>query len=571
MAEPTPPSGIYQQSDATANTLTIPIPTSSQTSITGTSEKPSPSSPEPEAPEWRPTTRLYIILVTMCVVTLAAALDATSLSVALPIIAEKLKGSAIEAFWAGTSFLLCSTVFQPSFANLSNIFGRKPIILLGLVFFTAGSIIGGVANNFTVLLIGRSIQGVGGGGLIALTEIIITDVVPLRERGKYFGFLSSMWALGSVCGPLMGGGFAENVSWRWILYINLPFCGIAFILIPLFLNLKQRLESTREKIARIDWVGTFLFVASTTAVLIPITWGGVMYEWDHWRTLVPLILGFAGLIAFLIWEIYGAQDPLIELQVFMNRTSAVNYIGTVMHGIILWCLLYFLPLYFETAKNLSPTKSGIALFPQTFTVAPASILVGILVTITGRFRWALWTGWTLTTLGVGLMYLIDVNTPTVEWVFINLVGGLGTGMLFPSMAFAIQAAATDENMATAVAMFSFLRAFGQSFGVAIGGVIFQNAMLKELRNVPALRDMAGEYAKDAAALVQIVKVMPKGEVRDSLVQCYASALKIVWISLVAFAVVGGVASLATEGLELDRVLNTQQGLREKKKDEGEEA
>lgn len=144
------------------------------------------------------------------------------MSVALPIIAEKLHGSAIEAFWAGTSFLLCSTVFQPSFASLSNIFGRKPVILFCLLFFTVGSLVGGIAKNFTTLLVGRSIQGVGGGGLIALTEIIVTDIVPLRQRGKYFGFLSSMWALGSVCGPIMGGGFAENVSWRWILVSDIP-------------------------------------------------------------------------------------------------------------------------------------------------------------------------------------------------------------------------------------------------------------------------------------------------------------------------------------------------------------
>lgn len=130
--------------------------------------------------------------------------------------AEKLKGTAIEAFWSGTSFLLTSTVFQPIFASLSNIFGRKPLIITALVFFTAGCIVAGVANNFTVILVGRSIQGLGGGGVIALTEIIMTDIVPLRQRGKFFGFLSMMWAIGSVSGPLVGGAFAQNVTWRWI-------------------------------------------------------------------------------------------------------------------------------------------------------------------------------------------------------------------------------------------------------------------------------------------------------------------------------------------------------------------
>ncbi|KAA8911480.1 major facilitator superfamily domain-containing protein [Sphaerosporella brunnea] len=522
--------------------------------------------------EWRPSRRLYIIFLSMCVITLAAALDATSISVALPIIAEKLHGTAIEAFWAGTSFLLCSTVLQPTFASFSSIFGRKSMIMVALVFFTVGSIVAAAANNFTVILVGRSIQGIGGGGMIALTEIIVTDIVPLRKRGQYFGFLSSMWALGSVSGPILGGGFSENVTWRWIMYINLPFCGIGLILIPLFLNLNQRVESVWVKLGRVDWLGAVLFVASTTAILIPISWGGVMYPWDHWRTLVPLILGFFGMGTFVAWEVYGAREPLITLRVFMNRTAAVSYFGTVMHGIILWSVLYYLPLYFEAVKNMSPIMAGVSVFPETFTVAPASIVVGIVVSITGRFRWAVWTGWTLTTTGMGLMYLLDVQTKTVAWIFLNLVGGLGTGMLFPSMAFAIQASASNEDTATAVAMFSFLRAFGQSFGVAIGGVIFQNELLKQLGKYPGLKDVAGEYAKDAVALVQIIKAMPHTDpTRAALVQAYADAVKMIWLAMVAFGAAGLVMSFGTKGLSLDRVLVSEQGLREKKKQDGEKA
>lgn len=254
----------------------------------------------------------------------------------------------------------------------------------------------------------------------------------------------------------------------------------------------------------------------------------------------------------------------------LTGIEIANYIGTVMHGMILWCILYYLPLYFEAVKDLSPIMAGVALFPQTFTVAPASIVVGILVTLTGRFRWALWVGWVLTTTGMGLMYLLSVEISTVAWVFVNLVAGLGTGMLFPSMAFAIQASASDQNMAIAVAMFSFLRSFGQSFGVGIGGVIFQNALVSELEKYPSIREAAGEYAKDAAALVQVIKSLEDGsEMRVALVTSYADALKIVWLAMVGFAAVGLIASVFTEGLPLDRVLTGEQGLREKKKKEGE--
>lgn len=209
--------------------------------------------------------------------------------------------------------------------------------------------------------------------------------------------------------------------------------------------------------------------------------------------------------------------------------------------------------------------TGVALFPETFTVAPASIVVGILVSVTGRFRWALWSGWTFTTIGMGLLTLLDVHTSTVAWVFICLVGGLGTGVLFPSMAFAIQAAAADVDTAYAVSLFSFFRAFGQAFGVAVGGVIFQNALRNKLEAIPGLTELAGGYAKDSVAMVQLIKAMPVGAPgREELLGAYADALKVVWMAMIGFAAAGGLASLFTEGLSLDRELSTEHGLREKK-------
>jgi len=172
---------------------------------------------------FNPGWRLYLAFVSLSVVTLMAALDATSISVALPIMAKKLGGTAIEAFWAGTSFLLTSTVFQPVLGNFSSIFGRKPIIFVSLAFFGVGAVVAALAKNFGVILVGRSIQGIGGGGLLTLIEIVVTDLVPLRERGKWFSFISSMWAFGTVLGPLLGGGFAQNVDWTWIFW-SVPPC-----------------------------------------------------------------------------------------------------------------------------------------------------------------------------------------------------------------------------------------------------------------------------------------------------------------------------------------------------------
>ncbi|KAI9701069.1 MAG: hypothetical protein M1836_001738 [Candelina mexicana] len=535
------------------------------------------SSSTPTETPPKPTWRFYAAFGCLCLVNLVAALDATSLSVALPIIANKLHGSAIEAFWAGTSFLLTSTVFQPSWASFSHIFGRKPMLLLALAFFTVGAIIGAVANNFATLLVGRSIQGVGGGGIVALTYVIVTDMVTLKERGKWFGLISMTWAIGSVSGPVIGGAFAEKASWRWIFWINLPFCGVAFVAIPLFLRFNYTVGSIFEKLKRVDWIGSCIFVASTTAFLIPITWGGIQYSWTHWRTLTPLILGVFGLLAFVLYSKLTPLDPLIRGSIFKSRTALVSYFGTVIHGTILWSMLYYLPLYYEAAKDLSPILSGVALFPQTFTVAPASVIVGVAITITGRYRWAIWSGWILTTLGVGLLILLETNTPTVKWIFLNLVSGMGLGILYPAMSFSIQASASNADLPFAAAMFSFFRAFGQAIGVAVGGSVFQNSMKRNLQTYAALRPKADEFSKDASALVTYIKQMGPGEVKQKaeIIQAYVGALRTVWIVMCALAAFTLFLSCVfTQGLSLDRELETDQGFRDgvkKKQQQGNDA
>ncbi|KAI9673098.1 MAG: hypothetical protein M1829_004412 [Trizodia sp. TS-e1964] len=507
---------------------------------------------------------IFLAFSGLAVINLSAALDTTSIGVALPIITNELHGSALEAFWSGTSFLLTSTVFQPLIGSLSHIFGRKPLILINLAVFALGLIIAAVAQNFTTLLAGRSIQGVGGGGLIVLTEIIVTDLVPLRERGKFFGLIASMWAFGTVAGPLVGAGFAQNVSWRWLFYINLPLCAVGFILLPLYLHLNFKPTSLMSKLKRVDWVGSFIFIGSTTSFILSITFGGIMFPWNSWRILLPQIIGVVGLVVFYFYERYVASEPMIRLQVFKQRTAAANYFGTFLHGMILWCLIYFLPLYYQGVKDQTPIESAIANFPETFTIAPVAALTGLAVTATGKFRWALWLGWLLTSLGSGLLLLLTVTVSTSVWVSVNVIIGLGLGFLFPALAYAIQAASASGDVAYAVSMFTFFRAFGQTFGVAIGGVIFQNGLRSWLSDYPGLSDLAQGYSEDAVGIVQLIKQLPVGEQRDQVVESYAGALRRVWLFLTAFAVLGLLSSAFTESLSIDKEFNSEQSVKAKK-------
>ncbi|KAG4443606.1 hypothetical protein IFR05_000883 [Cadophora sp. M221] len=534
---------------------------------------------EPQ-PVFKPTRGFILAFSSICIITVAAALDATSLSIALPIITEKLNGTAIEAFWSGTSFLLTSAVFQPVIAGLSHVFGRKELMLASIVFFFVGSVVSALAENFTMMLVGRSIQGIGGGGIMSLGEILVTDLVPLAVRGAWFGYLGSMWAIGSVTGPLMGGAFAQNVSWRWIFWINVPIIAVGTVAIVMFLRLNKTAGELVRKIKNFDWLGSVLFVASSVSFLIPLTWGGIMYSWTSWRTLFPLLVGVAGVIGFGIYEYWLSKrafdsegnslpgnhtEPIIRFTIFNNRTMLITYLETLIHGIVLWSLLYFLPLYYEAVQGYTPIISGVAILPETSFVAPMSVVVGIICAKTGHYRWAIYIGWVLTTLGAGVLILLGPSTSIVSWIFLNFPISIGTGMLFPAMALAIQAAGRQEDSGHAAAFYSFTRVFGQSLGVAIGGVIFQNQIRLKLLSYELLAPFADAYSKDATALIGVIKAMEDGLEKTQLIEAYADALKMIWVVMCALSAVGLVASLATKGYSLNQEHKTLQGFKEQER------
>ncbi|KAJ5280070.1 hypothetical protein N7478_005442 [Penicillium angulare] len=497
-----------------------------------------------------------LLLLSLGSLSLMAALDGTSISTALPTMSQDLGGTAIEAFWTGTSFTLCSAVFQPVFSSLSNIFGRKLLVIIAIIWFTIGAIVAGVANNITQMLVGRSLQGIGGGGIITLTAILIADIVPLKHRAKYFGILSAIWSLGTVVGPVIGGCFAQKATWRWIFYINFPFIAIGTMLVAWSTSFKHKSQSQlsfRAKLHQIDYIGIALFVPSTASLLIPLTWGGVLFPWKSWHTLVPLLLGAAGLCTFAAYEIQIAKHPIIPPAVFYNRTALISFLGFTAVGLIIWCNLYFLPLYYEAVKGFHPIMSGIALFPETFTLAPSAMIIGFLISRTGKYYWAVCLGWLVSTIGLGLLCLLDVETSTVKWIFLNLIGGIGLGMVLPSVALAIQASARDENLAMAVAISTFFRGFGQSIGVAIGGVIFQNRMKSTMLSRPLLRSLAEQYSREASSAVEMIRAMPDGPLKQDVKWAYAHSLKYVWGFTCAVSGLIFFVSLFTKSYTLNRV------------------
>ena len=327
---------------------------------------------------------------------------------------------------------------------------------------------------------------------------------------------------------------------------------MALVMIPLFIKLHGPRNTFLQKLAKIDWLGSVIFIASTTGFLIPLSWGGVSYPWNSWRTYVPLSVSSLGLVILYMYEEYVAVNPIIRTRIFKNRNAAAAYISVVIHGMVVVGSLYYLPLYYEAVQGLSPIVSGVALFPETFTVAPGAFIVGTLISRTGRYRWAVWSGWAITTLGLGLLFLLDVHTSTVEWIFLNLVVGVGLGFNYSALGVTLQAATSEEDMSSAVAMFTFFRLMGQALGVVIGGVTFQDEIRTKLLAIPSLAPMADQYANDGAALAQQIKTIQNSDDRSMVIQVYADSLKTVWAVLCGAAGLALLTSLIITDLSLDR-------------------
>ena len=248
-------------------------------------------------------------------------------------IAKDLHGDATGVFWIGSAYLVPCAAFQPIMASFSGIYGRSVMLAIALSFFVLGSIVGCAARNMATILAGRVIQGVGGGGLIPLSIMLLTDIVPLHKRAKFAAMIQLGIALGTILGPLVGGCFAEYTSqsggWRWVFYINFPLSAIAGVMLCMCLQFKY----VGAQLRSIDWFGQIIFVAGLSSLLIGLSWGGVQFSWSSYHTLVPLCLGVVGIVVTGLWEYFGATHPFLHLAVLKNRSLMAIYAATIVQGI----------------------------------------------------------------------------------------------------------------------------------------------------------------------------------------------------------------------------------------------
>ncbi|KAI4612255.1 hypothetical protein J4E83_007807 [Alternaria metachromatica] len=512
--------------------------------------------------------RMVAIITALFLSLFVSALDATIVSTALPTISRDLN-SATGYTWIGGAYLLANAASGPIWAKLSDIWGRKPIMLAALAIFFASSAVCATAKTMQELIIGRAFQGTAGGGLILLVHVCISDLFSLRQRSLLMGFTEGIWALAGGIGPVLGGIFASLVTWRWCFYINLPISGFAAVLIVLFLDIKHEHTSFIDGIKAVDWFGMFTFLGFTLMILLGLDFGGVLFPWDSAKVIALLVVGGVMIFAFIYSEAKVAKYPLIPMTVFRRGTNIAAFLVVFFHGFVFIAGEYYMPLYFQAVLEASPLQSGLLLLPFIVTGAIAGVLCGLIMHKTGHFREIIWVGTLLLTIGFGLFISFDAYTSTGKAVGFVILGGLGSGILFEAPMIAIQSQVEQQDVATATATLSFVRNIGVAISTIIGGTIFQNSMNGQasfLRDAGLPQNLLSQLDGDSAmANVMLPATFENAAWELAAKQAFASAMRNMWITYTVLAFLSFVAGLFIKAAVLgtDHV-ETVTGLKKKK-------
>ena len=435
--------------------------------------------------------------------------------------------------------------------------------------YTLGSGICGGANSGGMLIAGRAIQGIGSGGINMIVDVIVSDLVPLRERGNFIAIILTVYSVGTGLGPFTGGKIVQTTTWRWVFYINLPVGGVALALLIAFLHVNYRKEMTlRQKLKRIDFVGNGIIMASSVSVLMALTYAGTRYPWSSWRILVPLALGLSGFGLFMLWESSPyCIEPVMPPRLFKNRTSAIVYANTFNNSILLYWVIYLLPVYFQAVLGSTPSRSGVQVLPIVIIAVPGAVVSVLVLTKFGRYKQLHFVGFALMAVGLGLFSILDANSPTVEWVLFQVLGGGGSGMILNTLLPAFQAGLAESDQAAATASWAFIRSFGNVWGVAIPAAIFNNRFenLSYRISDPSVRNsLTAGRAYESATSVFVNSF--QGALRQEIIGVYSDALKLVWEIAIVFAGIAFFLVFFEKEIKLRTELDTEFGLVEKKKD-----
>lgn len=484
------------------------------------------------------TLKFWTLILAFSITVMLTALDMTMISTALPSIVKDLPASTIAGGWVTSSYLLTVTAFQPLFGGLSCVVGRRWSLVFAVALFIGGSIMCGSANSILLLVAGRGVQGLGGGGIQAVGEITVSDITTLRERGFFVGIFGLVFAMASFIAPVLGGYFSDH-DWRWIFWINIPIGAVALIMLVPTMNLPVPSMPLKTKIAKMDIVGNMVLLGSVISILIAVTEGGVSHPWSSARIWAPMAIGMAGFVLFLLIEFVPnplSTHPVLPARLFGNRTACSAFLMTFLHGIATYGAIYALPIYFQSIRDQKPLKSAVSTFPSTAPTAPFAIAAGVIMAITGKYKDLTYIGWAFTAGGFGWMTRFQTGTSEWELILAQIVAGVGIGILFAITLPPIQASLPIEELETATATYAFCRSFGAIWGIAITTSVLTESVSRKLGSVPQAAEL-GLTGPTVLGYVENIKHLPE-PIREQVRQMYADGLQKAMYAFMPVVVVG---------------------------------
>ncbi len=472
---------------------------------------------------------------------LLAALDQTVLATALPTIVGEL-GGLEHLSWVLTSYLLASTASVPLYGKLGDLYGRKVMLQGAIILFVVGSIAAGVSQDMTQIIISRAVQGLGAGGLMTLAMAIVAEIVAPRERGRYQGYIQMVFVLASVAGPLLGGLFADHLSWRWVFYVNLPIGAVTVALIVAALHL-----DIERRPVKIDALGSALLAGGLTCLLLVTTWGGREYAWGS-AEILGLGAGAVALLAGFVVQERRAAEPILPLRLFREPVFVVVSAVLFLTTLAFFAAIVFMPLFLQAVTGADATDSGLLLLPLMLAGTLSTAVSGRVISRTGRYKAFPVAGLGLMAIGLFLLSGMDASTSQVTASMLLVIFGVGFGMVSQVLTLAIQNAVERRDLGIATASANLFRSLGGSVGVAVFGAIFAARLDVWLpREVPS--GARGVNAEGLQASPDTLASLPAA-VQHGIGEAVAHSLHTVFLVAAPVAAVGLLVALTLKEVPL---------------------
>ncbi|KAI9483665.1 MAG: major facilitator superfamily-domain-containing protein [Benjaminiella poitrasii] len=520
----------------------------SSSSSSGESEPPTlendvkkTSANEPNFKTRKELIQFSIVIVGIIFAMFMMSLNSTVVAPAMSIIATDLNALEQQT-WIATSYLVAVNSFQPLSGKFSDIFGRKTVFMFGIIFFFLGSLINALAKNINMLIAGRTIQGFGGGGVMSMAYILVTDVCPINLRPRFQSMLAVVYGIASVVGPLLGGAFVDHASWHWDFWLNVILAGVAFLIILFYLKESQDIKGTSftDKLKRIDWLGSIFSIGFIVCLLLALNWGA-SYGWSSAHSIGPFVGAAVSLIGLIVSEGWIAKEPLLPGRVLLNPPVTMVYGYMLCLGLTFTGTLYFGPIYYQSVFGANSTESGLRLIPFMVCLIGGSVGCGILLQKYPNTKYYLVVGSACNLLGYGLFYTVNENSSWGQQAGYLAFCGFSFGLSQQNAILTVQSCVKAEDIAVATSSNNFFMMLASSVGIAIYQVLYQIFLLDEFKNLPVeVLATANQYG--ALRNFLYIREMPL-EVQKPVIHAYSEALHNVFILPIAAAALGFIFTL----------------------------